>query len=721
IGTGNYVVYNGNGTSVTVTGLSASPTYHFAIYEYNNTGVCYLSPALTGSGSTTAPPPLYFQSRQSGSWANISTWESSVDGNTWNNATTTPNAAVDLTITIRSPHEVNIPDDATLDQVVVDEGATLKVDNIADLTFSNGTGVDLDINGTYHDNATAANTASFNTGATWRQGPNSTFLKTNDSGSSVYRDAYEGGITNMPATAYWIVRDIGITLPSVSNMTYPNLTIENFSGATITCGFSGAAGFPTIKGNLDVGGSGTGEVIFDNLNTHATPCLVLGDVTVRSTSLLDNYSGTTYGTGFEVRGNITSEGFFDLTGGTGTKGTLLLSGGNAQTITGAGTVDANTITINKSANEVTLSSLPQQLWAHLNLTLTNRNIVLGNEVLRLLSGGTLSGGSAASYIKTDGTGYFERNVNNAETLFPVGNATYNPLWLTNAPTADDRFKVRVFDDVLADGTAGAPITTQVVDRTWIVNETTGGNTITMKAQWNAGDELTGFNRSACYISHYIGPGWSDDTPGAAAGTGPYTRTRTGITTFSPFALASDGQLPIELTHFRATPQGPSILLEWATQMERDNAYFAIERSADGQHFQQIGTQLSHGNSRNLQAYTHEDHAPLPGLNYYRLRQVDLDGRFTYSAVVKARMETASSLHLLSTLVSDELRAQCSEPLPSDARWQIVDASGRVLQSGLWVAESTQCPINVSGLAAGQYWLRVLVEDSAPAALKFQKQ
>ena len=55
IGTGNYVVYNGTGTSVTVTGLTLGTTYHYAIYEYNNTDVCYLTPALTGNATTDAP------------------------------------------------------------------------------------------------------------------------------------------------------------------------------------------------------------------------------------------------------------------------------------------------------------------------------------------------------------------------------------------------------------------------------------------------------------------------------------------------------------------------------------------------------------------------------------------------------------------------------------------------------------------------------------------
>ncbi len=57
IGTGNYVVYNGTGTSVNVTGLTANTTYYFAIYEYTSSGNCYLIPALTGNDLTLPTAP----------------------------------------------------------------------------------------------------------------------------------------------------------------------------------------------------------------------------------------------------------------------------------------------------------------------------------------------------------------------------------------------------------------------------------------------------------------------------------------------------------------------------------------------------------------------------------------------------------------------------------------------------------------------------------------
>ena len=57
IGTGNYVVYDGTGTSVNVTGLTANTTYHFAVYEYSSSGNCYLTPGLTGNDLTLPAQP----------------------------------------------------------------------------------------------------------------------------------------------------------------------------------------------------------------------------------------------------------------------------------------------------------------------------------------------------------------------------------------------------------------------------------------------------------------------------------------------------------------------------------------------------------------------------------------------------------------------------------------------------------------------------------------
>lgn len=178
-------------------------------------------------------------------------------------------------------------------------------------------------------------------------------------------------------------------------------------------------------------------------------------------------------------------------------------------------------------------------------------------------------------------------------------------------------------------------------------------------------------------------------------------------------------LPIELTTLTALAQKRDILLLWETATERDNAYFAIERSADGNVFREIGQQPSLGNSRSPQAYAYTDQTPLRGTNYYRLRQVDTDGRHTYSPVVTAVMD-GSSVRLSPTAASDVLRLTANEPSKDDCTWQIFDTGGRLLQSGIWEAESVQHELSISTLPQGHYALRLTDGQSVPTVLRFQK-
>ncbi|MFZ4474040.1 MAG: choice-of-anchor D domain-containing protein, partial [Saprospiraceae bacterium] len=258
--------------------------------------------AITG---TAIAQSLYFRSKNSGDWTDVNTWETSLNGSGWSNATVAPvNFASDLTVTIQSGHVVNILDDLTVDELVVAAGATLTASSITKLNFNNGAGVDFDLQGTFEDNAGSANTATFVSGAKWQMGGTAIFLKTSDSGIAIYRDNYQGGISTIPASANWIVRlSTNIDLAAIG-MFYPNLSLESVSGA-VDMGMAGSTGgFCTIKGNLDVGVNGAGTVRLNNANFNATACQVLGNLTIgdRSEMRNTNTGGTTFGTGFDLFG-----------------------------------------------------------------------------------------------------------------------------------------------------------------------------------------------------------------------------------------------------------------------------------------------------------------------------------------------------------------------------------------------------------------------------------
>ena len=92
-------------------------------------------------------------------------------------------------------------------------------------------------------------------------------------------------------------------------------------------------------------------------------------------------------------------------------------------------------------------------------------------------------------------------------------------------------------------------------------------------------------------------------------------------------------LPVELLSFNATAKNKTIDLKWSTASERNSAYFNVEQSTDSKTFLNIGQVKSFGTTNAQQAYAFLDEKPNNGINYYRLRQVDLDGQEVVSKVV----------------------------------------------------------------------------------------
>ncbi len=96
-----------------------------------------------------------------------------------------------------------------------------------------------------------------------------------------------------------------------------------------------------------------------------------------------------------------------------------------------------------------------------------------------------------------------------------------------------------------------------------------------------------------------------------------------------------GTLPVKMLYFEAEKLGETqSLLKWATASEIDNDHFEIERSADAQTWEKIGQQKGAGTTDIQTNYSMTDESPLQGVNYYRLKQVDVDGNFTYSNIAQ---------------------------------------------------------------------------------------
>ncbi len=99
-------------------------------------------------------------------------------------------------------------------------------------------------------------------------------------------------------------------------------------------------------------------------------------------------------------------------------------------------------------------------------------------------------------------------------------------------------------------------------------------------------------------------------------------------------------LPIELADFSAKQMDDDVRLQWTTASEADNQGFYIERMAmdDDGRWKEIGFVAGQGTTTKQHTYSFLDEQPLPGINYYRLRQVDMNGKETLSAIIQVRLK-----------------------------------------------------------------------------------
>jgi hypothetical protein len=158
-------------------------------------------------------------------------------------------------------------------------------------------------------------------------------------------------------------------------------------------------------------------------------------------------------------------------------------------------------------------------------------------------------------------------------------------------------------------------------------------------------------------------------------------------------------LTVELTTLKGKLVNNTTVLTWQTASEKDNRGFTIERSNDATHYTAIGEVKGNGTTNAESNYTFTDATPLSGVNYYRLRQADFNGKETMSKVV-AILTSKGGLFIKNTLVHDVLDVTVGDA--SKGPLSIFNISGQLVYSTT-VSGSQQ--INLSALNAGMYIVR----------------
>ncbi len=145
-------------------------------------------------------------------------------------------------------------------------------------------------------------------------------------------------------------------------------------------------------------------------------------------------------------------------------------------------------------------------------------------------------------------------------------------------------------------------------------------------------------------------------------------------------------LPVTLIDYRAflSDNATAVTVDWTTSDEENNKYFILQRSADGNSFSDLDSIPTAGNGSG-HSYTDVDHSPLPGNNFYRLEQVDYDGKTTLYKVlevtVPASSTAASPLRLSPNPARNTINLELINPEIGSLQVRLSDVQGKII--GTW--------------------------------------
>ena len=197
--------------------------------------------------------------------------------------------------------------------------------------------------------------------------------------------------------------------------------------------------------------------------------------------------------------------------------------------------------------------------------------------------------------------------------------------------------------------------------------------------------------------------------------------------FSGFYLTSApaGILPVTLEYFTGTQADNKNILNWKVNCTSAKVIFEIERSTDGQHFTTIGT-LSADQLRCNQPFESTDNNPLTGMNYYRIKIIDPDGKFYYSNIISFILKT-KGFEIVNIspnpVVSDNAILKINAGEKTAVTISISDISGRMIrsQAAQLLQGNNAIGLNVTNLAKGAYQVTVYGTSQSPVTIRLIKQ
>ncbi len=445
-----------------------------------------------------------------------------------------------------------------------------------------------------------------------------------------------------------------------------------------------------------------------------------------------------------VNGNMTVDAAATITTGSGgaTGQRFTFGGTSAQLLTGdfTGSRAFNRLEINNSAGltfagDVTLAS---------QLLLTNGLITPGSNRFLMSSNATASptAGSASSFV--NGKLYKTIAAGGGSFTFPIGKAT---RWRSGAVLSVSSngvtWDMEYFSGPSTGVVAAAPsprsnpinnfassdplVLRLSAAEYWKVSDgsaASSGRTARVGLSWGIESDVSTnlAQREAMKVMSWNGTNWTNNGGTNFQPGGTHTQSRgtfesTATLSFSEniVTLGSTevaNALPVNLIKFEASINGSIADLYWETASELNNDYFEVQHSLDGLEFTSVGRVNGKGTTNQKSAYYFEDRNLTKGINYYRLRQTDFDGKVAYSKVVSVDYDGSTPLIAFlypNPTTTQNINIELVNATAQDVQVRIFDMTGKVLVNSQINSENLESVISLksSELKSGIYIVEVV--------------
>ena len=194
--------------------------------------------------------------------------------------------------------------------------------------------------------------------------------------------------------------------------------------------------------------------------------------------------------------------------------------------------------------------------------------------------------------------------------------------------------------------------------------------------------------------------------------------------FSHFAIAnssSGSALPVQLLFVKAESEGKHhVSVTWATAVEINNAGFFVMRSSDGVNFADVGWVVGHDNSTVIQNYAFDDRVPQNITYYYKLRQVDNNGKFVYSNIVQVKLSDQageSDFALYPNPTANDLFLDVKNPM-DEVKVEMYDIKGQLVYSNIFTVQQNGADQTLTIHASSELTLGTYILTATTNGVKY---